>query len=163
MAASAQGKTAPAGADTAAIIFSSSLTCHLSTSEARLPPTHVGVRRVRPSSQAVKEAIKKRGLPALLAAHISTTQDGTNGSIVSESQDGGAINGAGPANRTFGSSVFTDDELMHPTKVSYMTTDEDGVERRMTKQEKKKKKSKLMKERLAMLKRLKEQQQEQRS
>ena len=163
MAASAQGETAPAGADTAAIIFSSSLTCHLSTSEARLPPTHVGVRRVRPSSQAVKEAIKKRGLPALLAAHISTstTQDNTYGSIVSESQDGGAINGAGPANRTFGSSVFTDDELMHPTKVSYMTTDDDGVERRMTKQEKKKKKSKLMKERLAMLKRLKEQQKEQ--
>ena len=163
MAASVQGETSPAGADTAAIIFSSSLTCHLSTSEARLPPTHVGVRRVRPSSQAVKEAIKKRGFPALLAAHISTctTQDDTNGSSVSESQDGAAINGAGPANRTFGSSFFTDDELMHPTKVSYMTTDEDGVERRMTKQEKKKKKSRLMKERLAMLKRLKEQQKEQ--
>jgi hypothetical protein len=44
MAASVQGETAPAGADTAAIIFSSSLTCHLSTSEARLPPTHAALQ-----------------------------------------------------------------------------------------------------------------------
>ena len=86
----------------------------------------------------VKEAIKKRGLPALLVAHISITQGDTNGNNESGSQDGCAVNDARAANRTFGSSLFTDEELMHPTKVSYMTTDEDGVERRMTKQEKKK-------------------------
>ena len=149
-------------AATAAIVFSSSLTSHLSSNEARLPPTHVGVRRVRPSSQAVKEALKKRGLPAILAAHISAVAPGeaSSGSDV-HSQDDCQANGAGgSANRKFGSAMFTDEELMHPTKVSYMTTDEDGVERRMTKKEKKKKKAQLMKERLAMLKQIKKQQQE---
>lgn len=149
-------------AATAAIVFSSSLTSHLSSNEARLPPTHVGVRRVRPSSQAVKEALKKRGLPAILAAHISAAAPG-EASIGSDvhSQDDCETNGAGgSANRKFGSAMFTDEELMHPTKVSYMTTDEDGVERRMTKKEKKKKKAQLMKERLAMLKQIKKQQQE---
>ena len=151
-----------AAAGTAAIVFSSSLTSHLSTNEARLPPTHVGVRRVRPSSQEVKEALKKRSLPAVLAAHIAAVPD-TAASVSSDvdSQDGCENNGAGrSATRKFGSAIFTDEELMHPTKVSYMTTDEDGVERRMTKKEKKKKKAQLMKERLVMLKQIKKQQQE---
>ena len=149
-------------AATAAIVFSSSLTSHLSSNEARLPPTHVGVRRVRPSSQAVKEALKKRGLPAILAAHISAAAPGkTSTDSDVHSQDDCETNGAGgSANRKFGSAMFTDEELMHPTKVSYMTTDEDGVERRMTKKEKKKKKAQLMRERLAMLKQIKKQQQE---
>ena len=47
---------------------------------------------------------------------------------------------------------------MHPTKVSYTTTDKDGVERRMTKEENKKKKAQLMKERLSMMKQIKKQQ-----
>lgn len=164
MASPVQDETASpeAAASTAAIIFSSSLTSHLSTDEARLPPTHVGVRRVRPSSQAVKEALKKRGLPAILAAHISAAAPG-KASIGSDvhSQDECETNGAGgSATRKFGSALFTDEELMHPTEVSYMTTDEDGVERRMTKKEKKKKKAQLMKERLAMLKQINKQQQE---
>jgi hypothetical protein len=37
----------------AAIVFSADLTLRLSTKEMRLPPTYVGVRRVRPSSLVV--------------------------------------------------------------------------------------------------------------
>jgi len=160
--ASAQDGTAPQGAaaGTAAIIFSSSLTVHLSTNEARLPPTHVGVRRVRPSSQAVKEAMKKRSLPSILAAHISAAANPgkASGNKGANSQEIFTANGGGSASQTCGSSLFTDEELMHPTKVSYTTTDKDGVERRMTKEEKKKKKAQLMKERLSMMKQIKKQQ-----
>jgi hypothetical protein len=48
----------------AALVFSADLTRRLSTAEMRLPPTYVGVRRIRPSNSVVKSILSVTAAPS---------------------------------------------------------------------------------------------------
>lgn len=120
----------------AVIVFSASATRFLSTDECRLPATHVGVRRVRPSNQVVKEALKRRIPQPITAAGSDTSANNEDADV----------------------STTTSASMLHAMNVCFMTTDEDGVERRMTKQEKKAFKFELKRKRAEVYKELKQRQ-----
>mmetsp|Transcript_33469 Transcript_33469/g.67554 ORF Transcript_33469/g.67554 Transcript_33469/m.67554 type:complete len:505 (-) Transcript_33469:336-1850(-) len=134
----------PIPRDQPVIVFSASFTSFLAKDESRLPPTHVGVRRVRPSHQAVKDALK-RNVP------LPTTD-----ALPSDDQDKDAKKSKG-ADMT-ARSRFSEMEMLHPMNARFTTTGEDGVERRMTKQEKKVFKSELKRKRAEVYKELKKEQ-----
>mmetsp|Transcript_32605 Transcript_32605/g.70558 ORF Transcript_32605/g.70558 Transcript_32605/m.70558 type:complete len:504 (-) Transcript_32605:383-1894(-) len=134
----------PIPRDQPVIVFSASFTSFLAKDESRLPPTHVGVRRVRPSHQAVKDALK-RNVP------LPTTD-----ALPSDDQEKDAKKSKG-ADMT-ARSRFSEMEMLHPMNARFTTTGEDGVERRMTKQEKKVFKSELKRKRAEVYKELKKEQ-----
>lgn len=115
------------------IVFSTALTRRLTTNDVRLPPTHVGVRRVRPSNRVVRDAFLNKAI-----ARPSQTNVG--------------------ADPTKGDTIFS---FPPPMDVVYKVKNEDGTERRMTKKEKNELRWRLRAERTAEKKRLKLKQQQQ--
>jgi len=114
----------------ALLIFSAPLAQKLSTPHIRIEPTYVGVRRVRPSSRVVQNAM--RGQPA----EVETGQDkDENGPAAKGTRDESDAAPAATATHTGSSAIV------------YKVLEKDGTERRMTKQEKKARKLQLLQQR----------------
>lgn len=120
----------PPSSISAALIFSSSLAKRLETNSVRLPPTYVGVRRVRPSwENASSPPNEKRPSHETDEASKRPRKDTDEGLFARNA----------------------------PGVVSYKVTNDDGSERRMTNQEKKNRKFELRKQRKSDKKQMKHQ------
>lgn len=114
------------------IVFSTALTRRLTTNDVRLPPTHVGVRRVRPSSRVVRDAFLNKATPRPSQTNVT-------------------------ADHTKGDTIIS---FPPPINVVYKVKNEDGTERRMTKKEKNELRWRLRAERTKEKKRMKQKQQQ---
>ena len=112
----------------AIMVFSASATVALDSAQYRIPPTYIGVRRVRPTSEAVRKALQQIALNSGKKRSLQDVNDSKQASKSKE--ESGQQSAKDPFNG-----------------ISYKIVGEDGKERRMTAQEKKLHRYNLLQER----------------